>query len=105
MKVSGVEIVPDPVVRGEPATFKISASTGNQSIGCRGLNVLAFVFLIRASCFANCAIVQLCFANCAIVQSAFGSSIVQLCFANCHTFQCSHCLRSSILLAGSYPSC
>ncbi|KAM3278672.1 hypothetical protein ACQJBY_046132 [Aegilops geniculata] len=27
VKVSGVEIVPDPVVRGEPATFKISAST------------------------------------------------------------------------------
>jgi len=26
--VSGVEVVPDPVVRGEPATFKISASTG-----------------------------------------------------------------------------
>lgn len=81
-----MEIVPDPVVRGEPATFKISASTGNQSIGCRGLNVLAFVFLIRASCFANCA-------------------IVQLCFANCHTFQCSHCLGSSILLARSHPSC
>lgn len=28
VKVSGVEIVPDPVARGEPATFKISASTG-----------------------------------------------------------------------------
>ncbi|VAI37696.1 unnamed protein product [Triticum turgidum subsp. durum] len=27
VKVRGVEIVPDPVVRGEPATFKISAST------------------------------------------------------------------------------
>jgi hypothetical protein len=27
-----VEVVPDPVVRGEPATFKISASTGNQSL-------------------------------------------------------------------------
>lgn len=37
MKVSGVEVVPDPVVRGEPATFKISASTGNQSIRCDGL--------------------------------------------------------------------
>ena len=31
VKVSGVEIVPDPVVRGEPATFKISASTGKKS--------------------------------------------------------------------------
>ncbi|KAI5018044.1 hypothetical protein ZWY2020_042932 [Hordeum vulgare] len=29
VKVSGVEISPDPVVRGKPATFKISASTGN----------------------------------------------------------------------------
>uniref|UniRef100_A0A0D9VZY5 MD-2-related lipid-recognition domain-containing protein n=1 Tax=Leersia perrieri TaxID=77586 RepID=A0A0D9VZY5_9ORYZ len=27
VKVSGVEIVPDPVVSGQPATFKISAST------------------------------------------------------------------------------
>ncbi|OEL33296.1 hypothetical protein BAE44_0005687 [Dichanthelium oligosanthes] len=27
VKVSGVEIVPDPVQRGEPAKFKISAST------------------------------------------------------------------------------
>jgi len=36
VKVSGVEVVPDPVVRGEPATFKISASTGNQSIRCDG---------------------------------------------------------------------
>jgi hypothetical protein len=36
VKVSGVEVVPDPVVRGEPATFKISASTGNQSFRCEG---------------------------------------------------------------------
>ncbi|KAK4255308.1 hypothetical protein QN277_008322 [Acacia crassicarpa] len=28
VKVSGVDILPDPVVRGKPATFKISASTG-----------------------------------------------------------------------------
>ena len=28
VKVSGVEIVPDPVQPGKPATFKISASTG-----------------------------------------------------------------------------
>uniref|UniRef100_A0ACD5U8S6 Uncharacterized protein n=2 Tax=Avena sativa TaxID=4498 RepID=A0ACD5U8S6_AVESA len=28
VKVSGVEIVPDPVERGVPATFKISATTG-----------------------------------------------------------------------------
>ena len=28
MKVSGVQIVPDPVEPGKPATFKISASTG-----------------------------------------------------------------------------
>lgn len=31
VKVSGVEIIPDPVVRGEPATFKISASTSKNS--------------------------------------------------------------------------
>ncbi|BBH05351.1 MD-2-related lipid recognition domain-containing protein / ML domain-containing protein [Prunus dulcis] len=28
VKVQGVEILPDPVVRGKPATFNISASTG-----------------------------------------------------------------------------
>ncbi|KAL5199017.1 hypothetical protein ABZP36_002529 [Zizania latifolia] len=32
VKVRGVEIVPDPVARGEPATFKISAST-DKTIG------------------------------------------------------------------------
>ncbi|KAL5197395.1 hypothetical protein ABZP36_000907 [Zizania latifolia] len=32
VKVSGLEIVPDPVARGEPATFKISAST-DKTIG------------------------------------------------------------------------
>jgi hypothetical protein len=31
VKVSSVEIIPDPVVRGQPATFKISASTGENS--------------------------------------------------------------------------
>lgn len=29
VKVEGVDMVPDPVVSGKPATFKISASTGN----------------------------------------------------------------------------
>ena len=29
VKVNGVEILPDPVVRGEPFTFKIAAYTGN----------------------------------------------------------------------------
>jgi hypothetical protein len=28
VKVSGVEIVPDPVAPGQPATFKVIASTG-----------------------------------------------------------------------------
>jgi hypothetical protein len=28
VKVSGVQIVPDPVEPGKPATFKISATTG-----------------------------------------------------------------------------
>ena len=49
MKVSGVEVVPDPVVRGEPATFKISASTGNQSVRCDGLNRLPSVLRVRDS--------------------------------------------------------
>jgi len=29
VKVSGVEITPDPVLRARPVTFKISAATGN----------------------------------------------------------------------------
>ncbi|XP_054811604.1 uncharacterized protein LOC129312864 [Prosopis cineraria] len=33
VKVSGVDILPDPVVRGKPATFKISASTGEAISG------------------------------------------------------------------------
>lgn len=35
VKVSGVDMSPDPVVRGEPATFKISASTGKVSFSLR----------------------------------------------------------------------
>lgn len=34
VKVAGVDIVPDPVVRGKPATFKISASSGDISLCC-----------------------------------------------------------------------
>ncbi|KAF5744929.1 phosphatidylglycerol/phosphatidylinositol transfer protein [Tripterygium wilfordii] len=33
VKVSGVEISPDPVARGEPATFEISAKTGQDISG------------------------------------------------------------------------
>jgi hypothetical protein len=34
VKVTSVEVIPDPVICGEPATFRISASTGNQSQLC-----------------------------------------------------------------------
>lgn len=34
VKVKGVEIIPDPVARGKPATFSISASTGTSFAGC-----------------------------------------------------------------------
>jgi hypothetical protein len=30
VKVSGVEVVPDPVARAQPATFKVKASTGRR---------------------------------------------------------------------------
>ncbi|KAF5473958.1 hypothetical protein F2P56_005904 [Juglans regia] len=33
VKVKGVEIIPDPVARGKPATFSISASTGKAIAG------------------------------------------------------------------------
>jgi hypothetical protein len=38
VKVTGVEVIPDPVIRGEPATFRISASTGNRSQFCYELD-------------------------------------------------------------------
>ena len=41
MKVQGVEISPDPVVSGQPATFNISASTGEMF-----LHVLVFTLLM-----------------------------------------------------------
>ncbi|KAF0907457.1 hypothetical protein E2562_017390 [Oryza meyeriana var. granulata] len=49
VKVSGVEIVPDPVARGEPATFKISAST-DQTIGKGKLviDVKYFIFSVHS---------------------------------------------------------
>jgi hypothetical protein len=34
VKVTGMEVIPDPVIHGEPATFRISASMGNQSQLC-----------------------------------------------------------------------
>lgn len=48
VKVSGVEIVPDPVVSGQPATFKISASTGKHQAPicyCGGLQFSAVMRL------------------------------------------------------------
>lgn len=32
VKVKGVDISPDPIARGEPATFSISANTGTHSL-------------------------------------------------------------------------
>jgi hypothetical protein len=40
VKVSGVEIVPDPVQRGVEATFKISASTGKPFFGRNFITLL-----------------------------------------------------------------
>jgi hypothetical protein len=34
VKVTSVEVIPDPVICGEPATFRISVSTGNRSQLC-----------------------------------------------------------------------
>ncbi|KAF8710005.1 hypothetical protein HU200_029730 [Digitaria exilis] len=48
VKVSGVEIVPDPIVRGEPATFKISASTDkNIATGKLVIDVAYFFFHVH----------------------------------------------------------
>lgn len=32
VKVTGIEILPNPVVSGDPANFKISATSGNLSL-------------------------------------------------------------------------
>ncbi|CAM0876697.1 unnamed protein product [Alopecurus aequalis] len=55
VKVSGVEIVPDPVVRGEPATFKISAST-DKSItkGKLVVDVTYFIFHVHSETHDFC---------------------------------------------------
>lgn len=42
VKVSGVEITPDPVVRARPATFKISASTGEAIYGGKWVITVAY---------------------------------------------------------------
>jgi hypothetical protein len=34
VKVTDMEVIPDPIIRSEPASFRISASTGNQSQLC-----------------------------------------------------------------------
>uniref|UniRef100_A0ACD5WCL6 Uncharacterized protein n=1 Tax=Avena sativa TaxID=4498 RepID=A0ACD5WCL6_AVESA len=55
VKVSGVEIVPDPVVRGQLATFKISAST-DKSIakGKLVVDVTYFIFHVHTETHDFC---------------------------------------------------
>jgi len=53
--VSGVEVVPDPVVRGEPATFKISASTDkNITTGKLVIDVAYFIFHVHSETHNFC---------------------------------------------------
>ncbi|XP_028193383.1 putative phosphatidylglycerol/phosphatidylinositol transfer protein DDB_G0282179 [Glycine soja] len=42
VKVSGIEITPDPVVRARPATFKISAATGEAIYGGKWVTAVAY---------------------------------------------------------------
>ncbi|KAL9322608.1 hypothetical protein ACSQ67_010661 [Phaseolus vulgaris] len=42
VKVSGVEITPDPVVRARPVTFKISAATGEAIYGGKWVIIVAY---------------------------------------------------------------
>lgn len=46
VKVQGVEILPDPVVRGKPATFNISATTG-QAISGGKVVIEVYFFGVR----------------------------------------------------------
>lgn len=49
VKVKGVEISPDPIARGAPATFSIAATTG----------ILQFYYYIHLAClFAHCFLVS-----------------------------------------------
>ena len=50
VEVKGVKISPDPVVRGKPATFSISASTGKFKLP-RFVILLCFVYLLREISF------------------------------------------------------
>ncbi|XP_015690250.1 MD-2-related lipid-recognition protein ROSY1-like [Oryza brachyantha] len=55
VKVSGVEIVPDPVISGQPATFKISASTDKSiSKGKLVLDVKYFFFHVHSESHDLC---------------------------------------------------
>ncbi|KQK12840.1 putative phosphatidylglycerol/phosphatidylinositol transfer protein DDB_G0282179 [Brachypodium distachyon] len=56
VQVSSVEIVPEPIVRGEPATFKISAST-DKSItkGKLVIDVTYFFFHVHSETHDFCA--------------------------------------------------
>ncbi|KAL6894213.1 hypothetical protein ACP4OV_008311 [Aristida adscensionis] len=55
VKVSGVEVVPDPVVRGEPATFRISASTDkNITKGKLEVDVTYFFFHVHSETHNLC---------------------------------------------------
>ncbi|KAL5218996.1 hypothetical protein ABZP36_019680 [Zizania latifolia] len=55
VKVSGVEIVPDPVVSGQPATFKISASTGRSiTRGKLVIDVKYFFFHVHSESHDLC---------------------------------------------------
>jgi hypothetical protein len=47
VKVSGIEISPYPVESGEPANFKISATSGNF---CLVFTVFEFLFFVLETC-------------------------------------------------------
>ncbi|KAJ1293290.1 hypothetical protein BS78_01G056300 [Paspalum vaginatum] len=55
VKVSGVEVAPDPVVRGQPATFKISAYTDrNITKGKLVVDVAYFIFHVHSETHNLC---------------------------------------------------
>jgi hypothetical protein len=55
VKVTGVEVIPDPVICGEPATFRISASTDkNISDGKLVIDVTYFFFHVQSETHNFC---------------------------------------------------
>ncbi|RZB83719.1 putative phosphatidylglycerol/phosphatidylinositol transfer protein isoform C [Glycine soja] len=73
VKVSGIQITPDPVVRSRPATFKISAATGETIYGGKWLTTVAyFGFVVHTEIHDFCEEI-----SCPVATGSFVASHTQ----------------------------